>query len=120
MDGFIFPVPFAGLLAVIAAMALWYLWLGCRCEALGKELKRLEDEKAELTKRCLNEEYKWARMKSPESIDRALARHGIVMIWPRSEQIVRLTKADLEFWGPEGIAKHSRAPRRSAELAMHD
>jgi hypothetical protein len=97
MDGFIFPVPFAGLVVVISALALGYVWLGCRCEALGKELKRLETEKAELSKRWLNEEYNWTRMKSPQSIERALARHGIAMTWPRPEQIVRLTEADFAF-----------------------
>lgn len=120
MDGFVFPVPFAGLVIVIAALALGYVWLGCRCEALGKDLKRLENEKAELTKRCLNEEYNWTRMKSPQNLDRALARWGIVMTWPRPDQIVRLTDADLAFGAPEGIAKRSPASSRSAEVTMHD
>jgi hypothetical protein len=100
VNGFTFPVPFAGLVVVIAALAMGYVWLGVRCEALGKDLKKIELEKAELNKRCLNEEYNWTRMKSPQNLDKALARFGIVMTWPRPDQIVRLTEADFAFGRP--------------------
>ncbi len=90
VDGFVFPVPFAGVLIVIATLALAYVWMGCRCEALGREIKSLEQEKTVLYKKYLNEEYRWTQMKSPRNLDRVLARHRIEMVWPLPSQIVRL------------------------------
>jgi hypothetical protein len=90
MNGFMVPVPFAIVVLLIAATALAYLWLGCRCDSLGKDIKLLEARKAELAKKCENEEYKWMRMKSPCSIEEALNKFGISMTWPGKEQVVRL------------------------------
>ena len=101
-DGYIFPVPIAAVLSVISALALSYLWLGGRCEALGRELKKLELRKAEVHKVYLYEQYKWACLKTPESIKAALKRHGLTMVWPRSSRIVHLTVADLAPRPPEG------------------
>ncbi len=91
MAGFIFPAPFAGLMIMISVLALGYVWLGCRCESLGREIKDLEKEKDILTKKYLNEEYQWARLKSPRQIEKALQAHHIIMTWPRSDQIIRVS-----------------------------
>jgi hypothetical protein len=90
VDGFVFPVPFAGLLVIIATLALTYVWMGCRCESLGKEIKALEQEREVLQKKYLTREYTWTQMKSPRNIEKALARFNIKMIWPANNQIVRL------------------------------
>jgi len=95
MDAFIFPVPFAGVVMLFSMLALGYVWLGCRCEALGKELKALEKESSGLRKKFLNEKYKWARMKSPRNIEGMLAHHNISMTWPRRGQVVRLQDVDV-------------------------
>lgn len=89
-DGFIFPVPFTGAVVVLSALALGYVWLGCRCESLGRELKALEIEKAVLSREYLNEQYNWARMKAPGNIEKALAKHNIIMTWPRGDQVIWL------------------------------
>jgi hypothetical protein len=94
VDGFVFPVPFAGALIVVATLALAYVWMGCRCEALGREIKGLEGDKTVLYKKCLNEEYRWTQMKSPRNLERVLAKHRIKMVWPRPAQIVRLRGID--------------------------
>jgi hypothetical protein len=90
MHGFVFPVPFAGVLVLIATLAMIYVWLGCRCEVLGREIKTLEQEREVLHKKHLNEEYRWTRMKSLRSIENALAGFSIQMTWPANNQIVRL------------------------------
>ena len=87
-----------GVMAV--ALIVGYLWLGNRCDALGKELLRLEAEKAELTKRYMYEENNWTRMKSPQNIEKSLAKHNLVMAWPRPDQIVRLSAEDFAFGRP--------------------
>lgn len=95
VDGFVFPVPFAGALIVIATLALAYVWMGSRCETLGREIKGLEREKSVLYKKYLNEEYRWTQMKAPRNLERVLTRHRIAMVWPRSSQIVRLGSEDI-------------------------
>lgn len=92
INGFAFPVPFAGIVVVAAALALGYVWLGCQCEALGDEIKVVELERADLNKKYLNAEYRWVRTKSPRSMEIALQRHGLDMDWPRAGQIVRLKR----------------------------
>ncbi len=90
VDGFVFPAPFAGFVVIVSVFALAYLWLGSRCEMLGREIKKEEGKKKILVKRYLNEEYRWSRMKSPRNLERVLNQNGMVMSWPRRDQIVRL------------------------------
>lgn len=88
--GFILPARFAGAVIVTVALALAYIWIECRCEAVGRELKKLEGQVRELDIRLRNEEYRWTSLKSPRNIEHALARHNLVMAWPRRDQVVRI------------------------------
>lgn len=83
-------VPFAVMLVALSALSLCYLWLCGRCEALGEDIRGLEVRKAALERNLLNEDSKWANTKSPLTIEKALKRHGLIMMWPAPEQIVRL------------------------------
>ncbi len=101
VDGYLFPVPFASLLVVAGVAALAYLWMISRCEAIGAEIKVLERADAELTERYLNEELKWTRMRSPQNLERILARNGVKMDWPTGRQVVLLADAGLWARGDE-------------------
>ncbi|MCK5849934.1 MAG: hypothetical protein KAH23_03390 [Kiritimatiellae bacterium] len=95
MNAHVFPVPFAGVAVLVCVLGLSYIWLVGQCEAVGKELKALEKEYVVLQKKYVNEEFRWARMKSPRNMERALAARGIDMDWPTSGQIVWLRQADI-------------------------
>ena len=99
-------VPFrtGGLVLVVVMAGLAYVWLGSQTEKLGTELKALETEQALLSKKYLNEEYRWSRIKSPRSVVFALGKRGINMDWPRSDQLVRLSDSfpELKRWGDLG------------------
>lgn len=82
------PAHFAGIVIVGSALALVYVWLGCLCESVGREIKDLERRKDTLTKRLAVEETKWACMKSPWNVERELAKYGIVMRRPTRNQVV--------------------------------
>jgi hypothetical protein len=101
VDGYLFPVPFASLLVVAGVAALAYLWMLSRCEAIGAEIKALERAEAELTERYLNEELKWTRMRSPQNLERILARNGVRMDWPTGRQVVLMADAGLWTGGDE-------------------
>jgi hypothetical protein len=89
-DSFVFPVPLAGLVAVCTVLALTYVCLCCRCDAVGRDIRQLEAERAELEKQVQNGEYRWTKLKSPANMDRVLADLNIVMTWPRRDQVVYL------------------------------
>lgn len=101
VEGYLFPVPFASLLVVAGVAALAYLWMLSRCEAIGAEIKVLERAEAELTERYLNEELKWTRMRSPQNLERILARNGVKMDWPSGQQVVLMADAGLWAGGDE-------------------
>jgi hypothetical protein len=89
-EGFIFPAPFAAILGAVALVSLGYLWFCGRCEALGAQIKMLENRKVEAHKRVINEEYKWSNMKSPGNILALLQHYNLVMNYPDESRVVRL------------------------------
>jgi hypothetical protein len=104
LDSFMLPLPLAGAVVLLVATALAYVWLDCRCETLGREIRTFEKEQELLKRKCLNEEYKWMRLKSPVEIEKALQKFNIVMTWPRNEQVVRMTSTDVKENPPVRVA----------------
>ena len=84
------PSPLVGILVTVAMLSLAYLWLCGRCDALGKEITRLEKKVAERHGRRLNEEYKWSNMKSPGNMERLLKKHNLVMTLPNEADVIRV------------------------------
>lgn len=117
VDGYLFPVPFASLLVIAGLAALAYLWMISRCEAIGAEIKVLETEAASLNEKYLNEELKWTRMRSPQNLERILARNGVKMSYPAGRQVVML--ADAGLWeshrdaggSPAGDGRYAKVSR---------
>lgn len=120
MNGFMVPVPFAIVAVLVSLIALVYVWLGCRCDSLGKQLKALEAQKAELEKRIQNEEYNWTRMKSPASVEEALAKFGIAMTWPGHEQVVRLSDKPIPSNQPGGPGQYALRYVGVGKAALHE
>lgn len=105
--------PLAVLLLSVPILALLYLWLGDRCEAVGRKIQELDVEYKALQKECLYEESRWIRTKSPQEITAALQRHRLNMVWPSERQIVRIYRADLlgipAAGKPDGRSQYARA-----------
>ena len=80
-----------GLAAVLAGV---YLGLYNSCETIGRQIKKLETDRAELHKRVVNEERNWAMARSIGNMERLMAAHGIVMSWPQERNIIRLQAAE--------------------------
>jgi hypothetical protein len=100
-DGFMLhATPMVGILTLLVVLALGYVWLACRCQALGRDIQKLEQGHEDLMKRCRNEDAKWIQIRSRQNLQAALARHGIVMSWPSSAQIIRMKEAEVygERW----------------------
>jgi hypothetical protein len=91
----IVPIRLAILIVLAPALCLGYLSLDSKCETMGKELKALDREIVDLNRKCLNEELRWMSMKSPGEIDKALRRWHLTMTWPDEQQIVRVSRSDM-------------------------
>jgi hypothetical protein len=92
-EGFVFPVPFVGIFVLLVSLGLVYVWLDCQCDAFGRAIKSLETEGQDLQRKAGLAQYRWARLKSPRSLDASLARHNMSMGTPQWNQIVKLDQA---------------------------
>jgi len=84
------------LLLIGAAVAMVYLSLYNSCERIGRNIKKMENQCAELHKRVVNEERNWAMARSIGNMERLMESHGIVMSWPEEKNIIRLQAAELD------------------------
>ncbi len=95
---------------LVAVLAMVYLSLFNTCESIGREIKKLEHEKAEIHKRVVNEERNWATARSTPNMERLMAHHGIVMSWPEEQNIIRLHVEETDE--PARYAFHETSTRR--------
>jgi len=82
------------LLLIVASTAMVYLSLYNSCERIGRNIKKMEHQCAELHKRVVNEERNWAMARSIANMERLMDAHGIVMSWPEEKNIIRLQVAE--------------------------
>ena len=91
-------------------MAMVYLSLHNACEGIGRQIKRLESERAELHKRVVNEERNWATARSIRNMEQLMEAHGIAMSWPAEQNIIRLRAEEAEE--PTHLAFNAGSTRR--------
>lgn len=118
--GFVFPWQMALASAVIAALALTYVYLQSRADTLGREIKTLEAKRDQLRDKIVKEQSVWARMQSPASLEQALREHALVMTWPNRDQIVRVRADGMidGYTGPE--SRPSTRYARADRIVMND
>jgi len=88
--GLVNHLPWALTLALAATFALAYIHLHQRIDCVGRELKALEVKRDQLSEQIVKQQYAWARLQSPISLEQALREQGLVMTWPNRDQIVRV------------------------------
>jgi hypothetical protein len=117
-EGFALPVPLSGLIVLAVSVILGYVWIDCKCDALGEEIRRLETDLVELKKELNVEEYKWSTLKAPKCLELVLKRHKLPMGWARRDQNVRLTRVQVALTPPpagvEQRLAYSSAKRSTA------
>lgn len=109
----VFPVRLMMLLVFVGVFALVFLWLESRCQSLARELKRAEDQLAEVRRRRVNEEFKWSNLRTYKNVGAALKAFDIVMDWPGKDRLVVLTRStDILDPQPPAGAQLAQARRR--------
>jgi hypothetical protein len=104
----VFPGWLAVVLFVAGTLALSYLWLDARCNALGRRIKSLEQQKVALQRQVANEEFKWSNLTTFENMVKLLQQHNLVMEWPKEKSVVRVRR-------PESVALDRKAARNLAQ-----
>ena len=77
-----------------ACFGFTYLWLGARCDALGRRIKTLEKDRVEARRQVVHEEFKWSNLTTFENITRLLKKHQLEMEWPKQADVVRLRRPE--------------------------
>ena len=92
--------PLAAGVLICCVFALAYVCIGNRCQAVEREIQRLEQEREDLEKSKRNEESKLTMLTALPNLTAAMRRDNIALVWPASRQIERLTRADVygERW----------------------
>ena len=114
------PIPMVVLVIVLAGFSLLYVCMQSRTERLGREIKELESARDALRAQLVKEQNEWAKLQSPFHLDQALKGHGLAMVWPGRDQIVRV-RYDGTLDTPRGM--DSRPPSRVARsdrIVMND
>lgn len=114
------PIPLVALVLVLAGLSLVYVCLQTRTETLGREIKALEVARDHLREQLVREQYDWAKLQSPSSLEQAMKTHGLVMTWPGRDQIVRV-RYDGSLDSPRGIEmRPASRVARADRIVMND
>ena len=85
-----------------------------RCTQLKNSLETKKLQLQKLDAECQRESARWAEMKTTESLETALVKHGLSMHYPNPSQIVRMRADGTPVPGQLALAKISRRAAASA------
>lgn len=83
-------------IGVVAGLAVVYLGLLNTCESIGRQIKDLERERAQLHKQVVNEEHNWAMARSIRNLQGLMETHGIAMTFPDQKNVIHMCPKDQE------------------------
>jgi hypothetical protein len=89
------PPSVAGVIVLVATLAVAYLVMDHKCSQYGQQIKQFEQRYAALENEQIREDSRWNAMKTPEQIESMLLRHGLLMVYARPEQVVRMGRGPL-------------------------
>jgi hypothetical protein len=102
-----FPTLLVGVLILLVIVGAGYMSINIRCDGLGKAIKTQEATLLKARKRLRIENTKWSKKISPMNLERAIERHGLAMMMPKSSQII-----EVERWqNPLQVAKLEQRDR---------
>ncbi len=103
---------FGAIIIVLFVMVILNLLANSSCQQIMKAIGEDERELAKLEDARMREATRWDEMKTPEKIEMALLRHGLVMKPPRPEQNVNMKANGVPYPGQLSVAKaRQRASR---------
>lgn len=85
-------MPLALFLVMVTVTSMAYLWMHGRCEAAGNRIQQLERTRQLTHTRLLDEELKWAQIKTLQNVMAAVEAHALNMTWAPNSRVVHLTR----------------------------
>lgn len=119
MYSYSYSIPVVGLIVVVVTILLGYWGLDSKCSALGEDIKQREKELRSLDDEYLREEARWNANKTPEKLEAALIAHGLNMVYPKADQLVRMDQRGKPVEGQLSIAKFNRNPSPVGNVAKN-
>ena len=104
---------FGAIIVFFFLMVILNLLSASSCTQLLKTQGELERELAKLEDSCMRESTRWEEMKTPERVEVALLRHGLLMRPPRPEQTVQMRGNGTPYPGQLSVA---RARQRGTDV----
>lgn len=80
------------LILLFALFSISQLVLRQQCATCAQQIKRLEQQCATLEQTRLREKAVWDSMRTPEELEAAMVRHGLLLVYPTGDQVVRVHK----------------------------
>jgi len=96
---------FGAIIIFFFVMVILNLLSSSSCTQLLKTKGNLEQELAKLEDSCMRESSRWAEMMTPERIEAALVRHGLLMHTPKPEQAVRMRENGTPYAGQLSVTR---------------
>ena len=104
----VLPPAVAGLIVLCASLVLIYWGMESKCAELGQEIRQYEQNITTLEDERIREETRWTEKKTPEKLEQAMLQHGLDMVYPSPEQIVRMDARGQPIPGQLALANFSR------------
>lgn len=99
---------FGAMLVFGFVMVILNLLASSSCTHLMKEKGEKERELASLDDSLMRESTRWEAMKTPESLETALVKHGLSMKLPRPDQNVRMRTDGTPYPGQLSLSRGRR------------
>ena len=110
-------MPIVLVITLTISGLLSYWGLDARCDQLGNDIRRKEIEKRNLENDFVREEARWNANKTPGKLDEALIAHGLVMTYPKEDQLVRMNRIGKPNEGQLSLSQLYRQPNNSGSVA---
>lgn len=108
---------FGAIILVLFVMVILNLLAKSSCQQIMKTIGEDERELAKLEDERMRAATRWDEMKTPEKIEMALLRHGLVMKPPHPDQNVNMKSDGTPYPGQLSVAK---SRQRTARVAKYN
>jgi hypothetical protein len=105
-----------GMIVLAATMGLGYWYMDSKCAQLGQEIRKSEQKFAALEDERVREEARWSEKNTPEKLDEAMLQHGIAMIYPAADQVVRMDENGRPAAGQLSLARFKRSQNATERM----
>lgn len=107
---------FVAIIVMVFVMAIINQLASSSCSHLMKSIGEKKRMLSKLEEERVRESARWEEMKTTESLERALLRHGLAMRYPRADQVVRMKSNGKPYPGQLAVSRAHQRERALVQL----